>query len=66
MADFNKKQQYQRWIKPAQPSQLYPFAYNFVLVKSLDELKEILSRPFDIVAFDTETTGLNLDDSFLV
>lgn len=66
MAEFNKKQQYQRWILPAQPSPLYPLAYNFVLVNSIDELKTILKTPFTEISFDTETTGLDLDESFLV
>ena len=66
MAEFNKKQQYQRWILPAQPSPLYPLAYNFVLVNSIDELKTILKTPFTEVSFDTETTGLDLDEAFLV
>lgn len=66
MAEFNKKQQYQRWILPAQPSPLYPLAYNFVLVNSIDELKIILKTPFTEISFDTETTGLDLDEAFLV
>ena len=66
MAEFNKKQQYQRWILPAQPSPLYPLAYNFVLVNSIDELKAILKTPFTEISFDTETTGLDLDEAFLV
>lgn len=66
MAEFNKKQQYQRWILPAQPSPLYPLAYNFVLVNSIDELKTILKTPFTEISFDTETTGLDLDEAFLV
>lgn len=66
MAEFNKKQQYQRWILPAQPSPLYPLAYNFVLVNSIDELKNILKTPFTEISFDTETTGLDLDEAFLV
>lgn len=66
MAEFNKKQQYQRWILPAQPSPLYPLAYSFVLVNSIDELKTILKTPFTEISFDTETTGLDLDEAFLV
>ena len=66
MANFNDKQKYQRWIQPTPPSTLYPFAYNFVLVNSIEQLKEILRTPFKTVAFDTETTGLNHDEIFLV
>ena len=66
MANFNDKQKYQRWIQPTPPSTLYPFAYNFVLVNSIEQLKEILRTPFKTIAFDTETTGLNHDEIFLV
>ena len=66
MAGFNEKSQYRRWIEPAKPSSLYPFAYNFVLIKSIEELKQVLNQNFDVIAFDTETTGLNLDEAYLV
>ena len=66
MADYKSKQQYERWIKPAPPSTLYPLAYRFVLINTIDELKEILKQPFKNIAFDTETTGLNHDEIFLV
>ena len=64
--EYGKKAQYERWIKPAQPSTLYPFAYNFILVNSIEQLRDILSQNFNVVAFDTETTGLNLDEAKLV
>lgn len=66
MANFSDKQKYQRWIRPTPPSTLYPLAYNFVLVNSIEQLREILRVPFKEVAFDTETTGLNHDEIFLV
>ena len=66
MPGFGKKAKYQRYMPEASPSALYPSAYNFHLVESIDELKEILSKNFISVSFDTETTGLNLDEDFLV
>ena len=66
MASFEDKKKYERWIKPAQPSTLYPFAYNFILINTIDELKSVLKQPFRTMAFDTETTGLNHDEIFMV
>jgi DNA polymerase I len=41
--------------------------YNYVLVESLEQLKNVLSinKPFKI-AFDTETTGLNPEEDYIV
>lgn len=64
--EYGKKAMYQRWFPQVEPSQLYPLAYNFILIDSLDMLKSILSTNFRYIAFDTETTGLNLDEDFLV
>jgi len=57
---------YQCWIKPAPISNKYPNDYNFILITSIEMLKKVLEQPFNVIAFDTETTGLNLDESFLV
>lgn len=65
MAADNSRQ-YQPWIPAAPVSNLYPFAYNFVLVKSIEELTKILSVNFSVIAFDTETTSLNPDEADLV
>jgi len=60
------KGDYKRWVPEAPISNLYPYAYNFYLIKSLDQLDKVLSLFGTAVAFDTETTGLNLDKSFIV
>ena len=57
---------YVRWVKQAPVSNLYPYAYNFYLIDSIDKLKKILSVNFTAIAFDTETSGLNLDINFMV
>lgn len=57
---------YQCYIPKAKPSDLYPLAYNFGLIKTLDELKQVLSEPCDYMGFDTETTGLNPERCFIV
>ena len=62
----SSKQQYQRWVPQAPVSDLYPSAYNFYLVDTIEKLEKILSLNFKAIAFDTETTGLNLDTSFMV
>jgi DNA polymerase I-like protein with 3'-5' exonuclease and polymerase domains len=54
------------WIPKAKPSELFPFAYTFKWIKSIDELKEVLSQPTDYMGFDTETTGLNQEEIDLV
>lgn len=57
---------YQHFIRKAVPSDLYPYAYNLQLVKSLDELKQILSQQAQFLAFDTETNGLNPEENHIV
>lgn len=61
-----KKEQYVRWVPQAPISNLYPYAYNFYLIKDLNQLEKVLSLFGNAVAFDTETTGLNLDVNFMV
>ena len=62
----SEKDKYIRWVPQAQVSNLYPYAYKFYLIKDLDSLKKVLNFNFNTIAFDTETTGLNLDESFMV
>ena len=54
------------YIPKAKPSDLYPLAYNFKLISSMDELKEALSFSTNYMGFDTETTGLNPEKCFIV
>ena len=39
------KHEYVPWLPKAKPSDLFPFAYVFKCIKSIDELKEILATP---------------------
>lgn len=50
---------YVRWVSKAEPSDLFPYAYHLHCIKSIEELKLILSNDFEYMAFDTETTGLD-------
>lgn len=47
------------WIPPANPDPAYPFAYKFILIRSIDELIQALMHETDVMSFDTETTGLD-------
>ena len=60
------KAEYKHWIPKAQPSDLFPFAYSLKWVKTLEELKELLSQPCDYMGFDTETTGLDAEEIDIV
>ena len=51
--------EYKPWVPKAKPSDLFPYAYSLKCIKSIEELKNILSQPSDYISFDTETTGLN-------
>ena len=57
---------YIRWVPKAPISNLYPYAYKFHLIDSLDKLQKVLDLNYSAIAFDTETTGLNLDISRIV
>ena len=65
---FGEKEEYGRWIPPHEISSDYPNKFNFYLLNSLDSIKEVLDSFKDInaIAIDTETTGLDLDVSFMV
>lgn len=63
---FGDKEQYERYIPQHEVSNDYPSKFNFVLIKTIDELKEVLSSFKNNIAIDTETTGLDLDTSFMV
>ena len=58
--------EYVPWIPKAEPSEVFPFLYDLKCIKSIEELKEILSIPTDYMAFDTETTGLNAEELDIV
>lgn len=57
---------YQHFIRKAQPSDLYPNAYNLKLIETMDELKTVLQQPTEYIGFDTETNGLNPEEHHIV
>lgn len=57
---------FKHYIMKAQPSDLYPYAYNLKLIESIDELKQILSTQTRFIAFDTETNGLSPERNHIV
>ena len=63
---FGDKETYENYIAPAPISSDYPSKFNFYLVNSIDMLKSILSGMGKDIAIDTETTGLDLDEAFMV
>lgn len=50
---------YVHFVKDAQTNPAFPDGFKFHLVKSIDELKEILKEPHNLMGFDLETTGLS-------
>lgn len=58
--------EYQHFVRKAQPSDLYPNAYNLALVRTMDELQQVLSQPTEYISFDTETNGLNAEEHHIV
>lgn len=63
---MEKKGEYKHFIRKAQPSDLYPNAYNLKLIETMDELQQVLQQPTEYVAFDTETNGLNPEEHHIV
>lgn len=60
------KEEYVRWVPKAPIDDSYPIAYKFVLINSIEELKQSLSNNDKMMGFDTETTGLNPEEHDLV
>ena len=65
---FGEKEDYMRWTPPHDISNDYPSKFNFYLLSTLDEIKEVLEsfKNVNTIAIDTETTGLDLDVDFMV
>lgn len=66
MPEGKAKFNYKSWIDPVPESKDFPEKYNFHLVESIEELKNVLSAKTATMGFDTETTGLNHEDIFMV
>lgn len=56
---------YQHWCQEVEPNEDWDKDLNFVLIRSISELRE-LDVEHRFVAWDTETTGLNPDIDWLV
>lgn len=57
---------YIRYVPKAPVDDTYPFAYNFVLVDTIEKLKETLKNDDNVMGFDTETTDLSPEEADLV
>lgn len=57
---------YQHFIQDSPVDTTFPDAYKSHLITDIEILKTVLSTPVDLVAFDTETTGLNPEKDFIV
>ena len=66
MAFGMQQEEYERWIPQAPINSAYPNAYNFYLIESIEKLKEVLNNDAKCVAIDTETSGLDHDEAFMV
>ena len=60
------KREYRHFIRKAQPSDLYPNAYNLKLIDNMEELQQVLQQPTEYISFDTETNGLNPEEHHIV
>lgn len=59
-------QSYQHYISDVPTDPGFPRDYQFILVESLDQLKELLDKPVNVLGFDIETTGLNSETDDIV
>ena len=66
MSKYSADGGYKHFIMKAQPSDLYPYAYNLKLIESIEELKQVLSVPTRFIGFDTETNGLSPERNHIV
>lgn len=57
---------YEHFIKPVKINPNFPDNYNFVLVNSIDKLKEVLSNDSEYVAWDLETSSLSPEEGKIV
>lgn len=43
------KETYVPWVAKAEPDLSYPFAYNFVLINNIEELKQSLANDYQVM-----------------
>lgn len=66
MPEGKGKFNYTPWVKAVPKSEDFPEKYRFHLIEDLDELRNVLSSNDSMMGFDTETTGLNHEEIFVV
>lgn len=66
MPEGKAKFQYKKWVDPVAPSDDFPSKYNFHLITTMIELYQALSVDAKAMGFDTETTGLDFENIFMV
>ena len=66
MPEGKSKFNYKMWVDPVKKDEGYPDKYKFHLVNDLFTLNELLSKPCNVMGFDTETTGLDHENIFMV
>ena len=57
---------YEHFIKPAKPNPNFPDKYDFVLVDTIDKLREVLENDSEYIAWDLETSSLNPEEGKIV
>jgi len=66
MAKEELKSGYVHYIKDVDIDRSFPDNYNFILVESMEQLRELLKEPVNLLGFDIETTGLNSETDDIV
>ena len=59
-------QAYQHYIHDVPVDPGFPRDFKFILVESIEQLRELLSEPVSVFGFDIETTGLNSETDDIV
>lgn len=59
-------QAYQHYIHDVPVDPGFPRDFKFILVESIEQLRELLSEPVNLFGFDIETTGLNSETDDIV
>ena len=57
---------YVHFVPQSKKDSRFPDAYEYVLIESIDQLKEVLTTEEKYIAWDLETTGLNPETSEIV
>lgn len=58
--------QYEHWVKDVPTNPDFPDKFKFNLVSSIEQLKELLKEPHNLMGFDLESTGLNPEKAEIV